>query len=31
VESYSLTADGTMLVNVVRPDRSLITLVFQRK
>jgi len=30
VESYSLNADGTMLVNVVRPDRKPITLVFDR-
>jgi hypothetical protein len=31
VESYSLAADGSMLVSVVRPERSPITLVFQRK
>lgn len=31
VESYTLAMDGTMLVNVVRPDRGPITLVFQRK
>jgi hypothetical protein len=31
VESYSLTPDGTMLANVVRPDRKPITLVFERK
>jgi hypothetical protein len=31
VESYSLAADGTMLVNVVRPDRKPITLVFEHK
>jgi len=31
VESYSLAADGTMLVNVIKPDRKPITLVFQRK
>jgi hypothetical protein len=31
VESYSLAADGTMTVNVVRPERKPITLVFQRK
>jgi hypothetical protein len=31
VESYSLAVDGTMLVSVVRPDHSPITLVFQRK
>jgi hypothetical protein len=30
-ESYSLAADGTMLVNVVRPEHQPITLVFQRK
>jgi hypothetical protein len=29
VESYSLAADGSMLVNVARPDRKPITLVFQ--
>jgi len=31
IESYSLAADGAMLVNVARPDRQPITLVFQRK
>jgi hypothetical protein len=31
VESYSLAADGTMLADVVRPDRKPITLVFERK
>ncbi len=31
IESYSLVADGTMMVNVVRPERKPITLVFQRK
>jgi hypothetical protein len=31
LESYSLDADGAMLVSVVRPDRKAITLVFQRK
>ena len=31
LESYSLAADGTMLVNVVKPDRKPITLVFQRR
>ena len=31
VESYSLAADGTMLVSVVTPEHSPITLVFQRK
>jgi hypothetical protein len=31
LESYSLAADGTMLVSVVKPDRKPITLVFQRK
>ncbi len=30
-ESYSLAADGTMLVSVIRPDRKPIALVFQRK
>jgi hypothetical protein len=29
-ESYTLAADGSMLVNVVRPEHSPITLVFQR-
>ncbi len=31
VESYSLAADGSMLVSVVRPDQKPITLVFQRE
>jgi hypothetical protein len=31
LESYSLAADGSMMVNVVRPERKPITLVFQRK
>ncbi len=31
VESYALGADGTMVVNVVRPDRKPITLILQRK
>ena len=31
LESYTLAADGVMTVNVVRPDRKPITLVFQRK
>jgi len=31
VERYSLAGDGTMLVSVVRPEHSPITLVFQRK
>jgi hypothetical protein len=31
IESYSLAADGTMTVNVVRPDHKPISLVFQRK
>jgi hypothetical protein len=30
-ESYSLAADGTMTVSVVRPTRKPITLVFQRR
>lgn len=30
VESYTLAADGNMLVNVVRPDHGPITLVFER-
>ena len=30
-ENYSLAADGTMLVDVVRPERQPITLVFRRK
>jgi hypothetical protein len=31
LESYSLAADGSMTVDVVRPERQPITLVFQRK
>ena len=31
LESYSLAADGTMLVSVIRPDHKAITLVFERK
>jgi hypothetical protein len=31
VESYTLAADGTMTVSVVRPDHKLITLVFRRQ
>ena len=31
LESYSLAADGTMMVNVVRPAQKPITLVFQQK
>jgi hypothetical protein len=31
VESYTLAADGAMLVNIERPDHKPITLVFQRK
>jgi hypothetical protein len=31
IERYALAADGTMLVSVVRPERSPITLVFRRK
>jgi hypothetical protein len=31
LESYSLAPDGTMLVNVVRPEHTPITLVFQHK
>jgi hypothetical protein len=31
VESYSLAADGAMLVSVVKPEQKPITLVFQRK
>ena len=31
VESDSLAADGTMLVNLVRPDHKPVTLVFERK
>ena len=31
LESYTLAADGTMLVSVERPDRKPITLVFRRR
>jgi hypothetical protein len=31
LESYSLAADGTMMVNVVRPDQKPITLIFVHK
>jgi hypothetical protein len=31
LESYTLAADGSMLVSVVRPEHKPITLVFQRK
>ena len=31
LERYTLAADGTMMVSVVRPDHKLITLVFQHK
>jgi len=31
LETYTLTADGTMIVNVIRPDHKSITLYFQRK
>ncbi len=31
VETYTLAVDGSMLVKVVRPDRSSITLIFERK
>jgi hypothetical protein len=31
LESYSLAADGTMMVSVVRPEHKPITLVFQHK
>jgi hypothetical protein len=31
LESYSLAADGTMSVSVLRPEHKLITLVFHRK
>jgi len=31
LETYTLTADGTMMVNVQRPDHKSITLYFQRK
>jgi hypothetical protein len=30
LESYTLTADGAMMVNVLRPERKPITLVFER-
>ena len=30
LESYTLAADGTMMVSVERPERKLITLVFQK-
>jgi hypothetical protein len=31
VETYTLAADGTMLVSVIRPEHKAITLLFQRK
>jgi hypothetical protein len=31
LETYTLNADGTMMVNVIRPDHKTITLYFQRK
>ena len=31
LETYTLAADGAMKVSVVRPDRTSITLVFERK
>src|ERR1035437_3138162 len=31
LETYTLTADGTMMVNVQRPDHKSITLYFQRQ
>jgi len=31
LESYTLASDGTMMVNVIRPDRKPITLVFQHQ
>jgi hypothetical protein len=31
LESYTLAADGTMLVSVERPEHKLITLVFQHR
>jgi hypothetical protein len=31
LETYTLAADGAMKVNVVKPDRTSITLVFERK
>ena len=31
LESYTLAADGTMMVSVERPERRPITLIFQRK
>jgi hypothetical protein len=30
VETYTLTGDGTLMVNVTRPDHKTITLYFQR-
>jgi hypothetical protein len=30
LESYTLAADGAMMVSVVRPEQKPITLVFQR-
>jgi hypothetical protein len=31
LETYTLTADGTMMASVIRPDHKVITLYFQRK
>jgi hypothetical protein len=31
VETYSLSANGTMTVNVARPGRQLVTLIFERQ
>ena len=31
LERYTLAADGTMMVNVVRPEQQPITLIFERK
>ena len=31
LESYTLAADGSMMVSVVRPEHTPITLVFERK
>jgi hypothetical protein len=31
LESYTLAADGTMMVNVLRPEHKPITLVFHRE
>jgi hypothetical protein len=31
LESYTLAADGTMMVSVLKPEHTPITLVFQRK